>query len=385
VAAPPYDVVSVDEARAFAGSNADCFFHVSRPEIALPSGADPHGAEVYALARKNLGDFISRGVLVPDASPRFYVYRQRMGAHVQAGFVACASTHEYASGLIKKHELTRQDKEDDRVAHIGALSAHDEPVFLCYRPSAELGALQDDVMAGAPEVDFTADDGVGHTLWVAPAARTEQIAAAFAHVPALYVADGHHRSAAADRVARARGGPADAEHRFFLSVIFPSDQLQILGYHRLVTDLNGLAPDAFMARVRERFHVSPVGGVPEARHQFGMFLSGLWHTLTPHDGLFDARSAKASLDVSILQDHLLGPLLGIQDPRTDPRIAFSGGIRGVGELEKKVRSGAFAVAFAVYPTSLGELMALADAGEIMPPKSTWFEPKLRSGLVVHRF
>lgn len=386
VAAPPYDVVSTEEARALAGSNPDNFFRVSRPEIELADSVDPHSAQVYALGKQNLDELLARGTLQPDAVPAYYVYRQQMGGHVQTGVVACASTAEYEAGKIKKHELTRQDKEDDRVAHIDALSAHDEPVFLCYRSNAELVALQEAVMAAPPEYDFTSDDGIRHTFWVASPARTEQICAAFERVEALYVSDGHHRSAAAARIAQKRGGPADAESRFFLAVIFPAAQLQILDYNRLVKDLNGLSKDAFLKKVSEKFEVSTNGGgKPTARHRFGMYLDGVWHALSAKPGTFDPASPVGSLDVSILQQNLLGPILGIRDPRTDARIGFSGGIRGMGELEKRVRSGEFAVAFAMYPTSLDELMAIADAGAIMPPKSTWFEPKLRSGLVVHRF
>ena len=385
VAAPPYDVVNTQEARAIAGDNASSFFRVSRPEIELADSVDAHSAPVYALGKKNLEQFISRGTLEPDAQPAYYVYRQKMGAHVQAGIVACASTDEYERGLIKKHELTRQDKEDDRVAHIDALSAHDEPVFLCYGQNAELVALQDAVMQGPPEYDFTSSDGIQHTFWVTPKARTEQIQAAFARVDALYVADGHHRSAAAARIAKSRGGPADAEHKFFLAVIFPASQLQILDYNRLVKDLGGLSDDAFLKRVSEKFEVKSGGGKPTSLHSFGMFFGETWHTLTAKPGTVDEKSPIGSLDVSILQANLLGPILGIKDPRTDERIAFSGGIRGMGELEKKVKSREFALAFAMFPTSLDELMAIADAGAIMPPKSTWFEPKLRSGLVVHRF
>jgi uncharacterized protein (DUF1015 family) len=385
VAAPPYDVVSTVEARALAQGSADSFFRISRPEIELPDATDPHSGEVYALGRKNLEAFLARGALVPDARPSYYVYRQKMGAHVQAGFVAGASTEAYDRGEIKKHELTRQDKEDDRVHHIEALSAHDEPVFLCYRHNAELAALQAAVMQGVPEYDFVSDDGIGHTFWVAPPERTEQIRAAFSTIDALYVADGHHRSAAASRIARSRGGSPEAEHRFFLAVIFPAQQLQILDYNRLVKDLHGQTLAQFLLRVGASFDVRPGGGKPTAPHQFGMFLGGAWHTLTAKAGTFDASSPLGALDVSILQQNLLGPILGIQDPRTDARIAFSGGIRGMAELEKRVASGEFAVAFSMFPTRLDELMAIADAGQIMPPKSTWFEPKLRSGLVLHRF
>lgn len=384
VAAPPYDVVSADEARAYAKGNEHSFFRISRPEIELPAGTDEHADAVYAKGGENLRRFVERGWLVRDAEPRFYVYRQKMGAHVQTGLVAGASVAEYDRRQIKKHELTRADKEDDRTRHIDTLGANDEPVFLTYRADRELDSSIAEVTAGAPEYDFTTDDGIGHTFWVAPATHTERIAALFERIPALYIADGHHRSAAASRVHAARAG-RPGNHDAFLAVIFPHDQMQILDYNRLVKDLNGLTPDALLEKLKERFIVtSAPAPKPDAVHKFGMYLAGTWHRLIAKPHLVES-TPTGVLDVSILQKNVLEPLLGIGDPRTDQRIAFVGGIRGTKELEKRVDSKEFAVAFAMYPTTLEQLMAIADAGEIMPPKSTWFEPKLRSGLVLHPF
>ena len=387
VAAPPYDVVSASEARALAHGNPHSFFHISRPEIDLPIETDEHAPEVYAQGAKALDGFRAQGWLAREAAAVFYVYRQRMGTHVQTGLVAAASVDAYDQGLIKKHELTRQDKEDDRTEHIERLLANDEPVFLTYRAQPTLDALISQVTAGTPEYDFTATDDVQHTFWVVPQGLTFTLEQAFTAVPALYVADGHHRSAAASRVrrrlaAQAAQFPGAAE---FLTVAFPHDQLQILAYNRLVKDLNGLTVESLGLRLRDKFEFTVGRGQkPGAVHQFGMYLDGQWYQLTARSGAFGS-SATEVLDVSILQTHVLGPLLGIGDPRTDGRIAFVGGIKGHAALEQQVDSGAYRVAFSLYPTTLEQLMAIADAGEIMPPKSTWFEPKLRSGLVVHPF
>jgi uncharacterized protein (DUF1015 family) len=384
VAAPPYDVVNTAEARAYAKGNPESFFEISRPEISLPEGTDEHSDAVYARGAARLKDFISRGVLVRDELARFYVYRQRMGAHVQTGLVAAASVEEYDRGLIKKHELTREDKEDDRTRHIDALNGNDEPVFLAYRANAAIDSLIAQVATEAPEYDFVTEDGIGHTFWVAPDSFVPRISAAFASLDALYIADGHHRSAAASRV-HARRGTGPGTHDGFLAVVFPHDQLQILDYNRLVKDLNGLDQAQFLARISERFIVEKSAKArPEAAHRFGMFLDGAWYALSARPGSWE-NTPIGVLDVSILQKNLLGPILAIGDPRTDKRIDFVGGIRGMKELERRVSSGSAAVAFAMFPTTLEQLMAIADAGEIMPPKSTWFEPKLRSGLVVHPF
>lgn len=385
VAAPPYDVVDTAEARALAAGNADSFLHVSRPEIDLPDDVDPHTDEVYAAGRAALEDFLARGVLVADGAPGLLVYRQRMGDRVQTGVVGCASVADYASGVIATHEHTRHDKETDRTRHIAVLRAHDEPVFLMYRPTADgasaVATALAAVTAGEPEYDLVTDDGVGHTLWTVPADQAEALEGAFARVPTLYVSDGHHRSAAASRVAAELDGPGADE---FPVVVFPADELTILAYNRVVRDLAGRDPDAFLAALAEDLDVALVEDAPEPdRHQFGLYLAGSWYLLTAHEGVVDEADPIARLDVSVLQDRVLAPLLRIADPRTDERISFVGGIRGTAELERLVDSGAYAVAFAMHPTSPEEVMDVADEGLVMPPKSTWFEPKLRSGFFVH--
>ena len=391
VAAFPYDVMNVEEARRMAAGNPDSFLHVSRPEIDLAADIAPHNETVYVQGRKNLDEFIRRGTLVQDESECFYVYRQRTGEITQTGLVVCTSVDDYQSGVIKKHELTRADKEDDRVKHIDYLDANDEPVFYLSRSSTEIEAIISEIAAAPPEYDFTTDDGVSHTLWiVSDQGLIGRLTILFAAVPRLYVADGHHRSAAAGRVRELRRekNPAHTgqeEYNVFLTVIFPETQLNIMPYNRAVKDLNGQRPAEFMARVEEAFTLlpSPVPVVPCKRHQFGMYLKGRWYQLHARHTVVDESDTVGRLDVSILQNHLLDPALGIRDPRTDKRIHFVGGIRGSEELVRLVDSGEYAVAFSLYPTSNRELIALADQDRIMPPKSTWFEPKLRSGLFVH--
>jgi len=385
VAAPPYDVVSTREARALAAGNPETYLHVTRPEIDLPEGVDEHAPEVYAQGAANLAAFRSRGLLLEDPEPRLYVYAQRMGAHEQAGIVACASVEEYDRGLIKKHENTRADKEDDRVRHIDALSAHDEPVFLTYRARPAIDAAVAEVRRGAPEYDLVTADGVAHQLWVVPPAVGERLAALFREVPALYVADGHHRSAAASRVHAARRG-ASGEHGAFLAVVFPHDQMQILAYNRLVRDPRRRSPEALLAALREVMDVEPAAAPqPEAPLSFGVYLSGRWWRARVRPGSYDARDPVAALDCSICQDQLLASLFGIQDPRTSRDVDFVGGIRGPAELERRVNEEGWSLALHLFPTRLEQLMAVSDAGKLMPPKSTWFEPKLRSGLFVHPF
>jgi uncharacterized protein (DUF1015 family) len=387
IASPPYDVVNTEEARAIARGNPRCFLRISRPEVDLAPGVDEHCDTVHERGAGNLREFQAKGWLARDPVPRFYVYRQRMGAHVQSGFVAAASVAEYDRGLIRRHELTRPDKEDDRTRHIVALEANDEPVFLTYRSRPEVDGLLERIARGSPEYDFVTEDGIRHSFWVAPEAMNAEIEGAFAAVPALYIADGHHRSAAASRAHRhfLESGRSRGTHDAFLAVIFPHSQMQILDYNRAVADLNGMTPEAFLARVGERFWVeATVHPKPAAPHQFGMYLEGRWHRLEAKPGSV-RETPLGVLDVTILQENLLAPLLGIADPRRDPRIQFVGGIRGTAELEGLVDSGRARVAFALFPTSLEQLLAIADAGEIMPPKSTWFEPKLRSGLVLHPF
>jgi uncharacterized protein (DUF1015 family) len=390
VAAPPYDVVDVAEARALAAGNPESFLHVSRPEIDLPEDVDPHAPEVYAQGRTALGTMISSGVLAQDAEPGFLVYRQRSGEAVQTGIVGCASVADYRAGVIATHEHTRPDKEDDRVAHIDALGAHDEPVFLMFREEgAAADAIADVVAATAAGdhlEDFSTPDGVAHTLWAVPAgAPTAALIDAFSALPRLYVADGHHRSAAAERVARRRhdaGGSA-----LFLVVTFPASELTVLPYNRVVADLGGRSPEEFRRAVEETFELLPADGpvAPAAAGQVGVYLEGRWHAATTRPGLVDATDPVARLDISVLQDRVLGPLLGIEDPRTDQRISFVGGSRGTAELERLVSSGRFAVAFSMPATTTADVMDVADEGRVMPPKSTWFEPKLASGLFLHPF
>jgi uncharacterized protein (DUF1015 family) len=390
VVAPPYDVVSASEARALAEGRPWSFLHISRPEIDLPVGTDPYAPEVYARAAQSLASMIDAGVLVRDPCACYYAYRLTMGDHVQTGLVAAASIEAYDRGRIKKHEFTRPVKEDDRVRQIEALNAQTGPVFLVYRARATVDDLLAQVTASPPAVAVTAPDGVRHELWVIDKQITvTELTAAFDAMDALYVADGHHRSAAASRVGRARRA-ADPAHvgdescDYFLSVIFPHDQVQILDYNRVVRDLNGLDGQAFLDRVGEVFAVEVAGSPakPRSTAEFGMYLGGRWFRLSLDKAKIPADPA-ASLDVSLLAANLIEPILGISDPRRDERIDFVGGIRGLGELEERVDSGRWAVAFALYPTTMEALMAVADAGEVMPPKSTWFEPKLADGLVSH--
>lgn len=393
VAAPPYDVLSSDEAREMAKGNPYSFLHVNKPEIDLDPKIDPYDKRVYQKGADNLHKFINQGIMMQDEAPRFYIYKQVMGNHRQVGLMACASVDEYEKDLIKKHELTRQDKEDDRVNHMDYLNAQVGPVFLTYRAVPEIDRMVETIMKAGPEYDFISPDGVRHILWVIENEKT--IAAfqeAFGKVPALYVADGHHRSAAATRVKQRRqAGNAhhtgEEEYNYFLSVIFPHNQMQILDYNRVVKDLNGLSPDAFLKKISEKFTLTRMEDnqpyKPLRAHEFGMYLKGHWYQLIAKPGSFDEKDPVKRLDVSLLQENLLSSILGILDPRKDKRIDFIGGIRGLKELEKRVKSGDWAAAFAFYPTSIEDLMAIADAGKIMPPKSTWFEPKLKSGLVVH--
>ena len=391
VAALPYDVMDIAEARAMAAGNPDSFLHVSRPEIDLPDTVDCHDEPVYVQGKQNLDEFIRRGVLVQEESDSFYVYRQRMGAITQTGLVVCASVDEYQSGVIKKHEHTRADKEEDRVRHIDYLDANDEPVFYLSRSCSEVEGIIEGVTNGPPEYDFVSSDGVSHTLWIiADQGLIERLIVLFEAIPRLYVADGHHRSAAAGRVRELRraGNPhhtGQEEYNFFLTVIFPENQLHIMPYNRAVKDLNGLGMAEFIDRIESSFAIVPTqeGMLPQGRHHFGMYLDGQWYHLHARDNIINEADTVDRLDVSILQNNLLDPLLGIHNPRTDKRIHFVGGIRGNEELIKLVDSGEYTVAFSLHPTSISELIELADQDQIMPPKSTWFEPKLRSGLVVH--
>ena len=377
VASVPYDVVDTAEARALAAGNPKSFLHVSRPEIDLPDGTDCASPEAYAQARRALDALVAGGTLVRDAEPKFYAYRQTMGAHVQTGIVATFDTKDYLAGVLKQHEKTRKDKEDDRTRHIEALAAHTGPAFLTSRDDKAIDALVFDACCREPLYDFVAPDGIGHTVWeIAPASScaADELVELFARIPVAYIADGHHRSAAASRYAREHG--FEGESRWFMAVIFPASQLKILAYNRLVKDLNGLSDAAFLEKVSASFAVGQTGA-----RNCRMYFRGKWTDLSW--SIPAGADVVSSLDVSYLQDRLLAPVLGIGDPRTDARISFMGGIRGDAALAAKVDSGENAVAFAMEPVTVEEMMAIADAGAIMPPKSTWFEPKLRSGLFVH--
>lgn len=391
VAAPPYDVLNTEEARQRAAGRQWSFLHISKPEIDLAEGTDPYSDEVYAKGAENLQRMIDEGVLARDEQPCYYFYRLIMGEHEQTGLVAVASVADYDTNRIRKHEFTRPDKEDDRVRNIDALNAQTGPVFLTYKHSAVIDEIAAQVTQGKADVDITADDGVKHTLWaVNDAGLVEKLTATFDAMDCLYIADGHHRSAAASRVCAARKAKnashsGDESYNYFLSVIFPDNQMKILDYNRVITDLNGLNADELLAKINEAFDVrmsdSPVA--PTQNGEFGMYLDGKWYQLNIHADRIPKDDPVASLDVSLLADQLIEPVLGISDPRRDKRIDFVGGIRGLAELERRVNSGEMAVAFSLYPTRIEQLMAVADSGNVMPPKSTWFEPKLADGLVSH--
>ncbi|MBT8438518.1 MAG: DUF1015 family protein [Gammaproteobacteria bacterium] len=389
VVAPPYDVMNAAEAREMVEGRPWSFLHISRPEVDLPVETDPYSGAVYAKAAENLQNMISEGVLVRDPADSYYVYRLTMGSHVQTGLVAAASVEAYDADRIKKHEFTRPVKEDDRVRQVEALNAQTGPVFLVYKANQVVDELLKSVSSNPADVDVTAKDGVRHEIWVM--SDTDQVSTltnAFDAMEAIYVADGHHRSAAGSRVGNSQKA-ANASHtgnesyNYFLSVIFPHDQMQILDYNRVVKDLNGLSKGDFLAQVAERFDVQTADTQvkPSQEAEFGMYLDKQWYKLTLKEDV--PSDPVARLDVSLLADNLIEPVLGISDPRRDTRIDFVGGIRGLGELQKRVDSGDWVVAFALYPTTMEALMAVADAGEVMPPKSTWFEPKLADGLVSH--
>jgi uncharacterized protein (DUF1015 family) len=376
----PYDVMSSEEARAIAAGNPLSFLHVSKPEIDLPPGTDVHAPQVYAKGAENLRRLIAQGALTRQPQPAYYLYRQVMARHTQIGIVAAASCEEYLANTIRKHEYTRPDKEDDRVRHIEALDAQTGPVFLTYRAHAAIDAFVSARVAASPSVDFTAPDGVRHSSWtVADAAGIAFIEREFGAIANLYIADGHHRSAAAGRVYRARGG-AGASARF-LTVAFPHDQVQILPYNRVLKDLHGRTGAALLQGLAQVYDVTPDGApAPAHKHVQALYLAGRWYGLQVKPALRAARDPIEGLDVSILQRHVLAPLFGIDDPRTSKRINFVGGIRGTAELERLVDQGEYACAFSLYPTGIEDLMRIADAGGVMPPKSTWFEPKLRDGM-----
>lgn len=390
VVAPPYDVLNTEEARQRAAGRPHSFLHISKPEIDLPVGTDPFDPRVYAKGAENLQQMINSDVLIQDQQACYYLYRLIMDTHTQTGLVAVASVTDYDSNRIRKHEFTRPEKEDDRVRQIDALNAQTGPVFLTYRHNAVVDELANRITNTQPVYDLTADDGVRHTLWlIADGASIETVTNTFDAMDCLYIADGHHRSAAASRVAKMRrqahhlSGESSAD--YFLAVLFPDNQMKILDYNRVVTDLNGLSIKDFLADISEAFDVvlSDTPVKPAQAGEFGMYLDQQWYRLKVKAERIPHADPVGRLDVSLLQDNLIEPVLGIQDPRRDKRIDFIGGIRGLAELEKRVDSGEMRVAFSLYPTRMGDLMAVADANEVMPPKSTWFEPKLADGLVSH--
>jgi len=390
VVAPPYDVVSTAEAKALVAGHPHSFLHISRPEVDLPDGTDPHDERVYARARANLDRLIGAGILVRDAAPAYYVYRMRMGTHEQTGIAVTASVAAYEANRVRRHELTRPDKETDRVRNMASLDAQTGPVLCAYRADSDLERLLEAAkQRAAPIIDVTGPHDVVHTIWrIDDSASIDAVTAAFERLGAIYIADGHHRSAAAARVAaerRGRGGDGNDSFEYFLSVVFPHDQMRILDYNRVIADLNGLTVEALLAQLTPVFDVraSSAPVKPDTPATFGMYVDGRWFELRLDTALVPASDPVASLDVSLLQATVIAPLLGIDDPRTDPRIDFVGGVRGLDELARRVDALGTGLAFAFYPTSMEQLMAVADAGKLMPPKSTWFEPKLADGLLAH--
>ena len=391
VAALPYDVMTREEAQKAVAGNPLSFMHVEKSEIDVPDQTKSNDMIIYQTAKRNFAQMRGKGILLQDKSPCFYIYRQQMGGRAQTGIVGLMSTIEYDAGKIKKHELTRKDKEDDRINHVNTVNAQTGPVFISYRERQTLNKIVDKITAGTPEYNFTADDGVIHTAWiVADGKQIEEIKKEFQQVDALYIADGHHRAAAAAAVAKNRRNqdkPAGFanECESVLAVFFPHTQLRVMDYNRAVKDLNGLTTDKYLEKISSCFTVSKnfTARSPQQLHDFGMYLGGQWYQITIKKGMYNESDPVASLDAAILQEHLLYPVLGIKDPRVDDRIKFIGGIRGMDELEKLVNKDGFAVAFSLYPTTMEQIIKVADAGAIMPPKSTWFEPKLRSGMFVH--
>ena len=391
VIAPPYDVLNTEEARVLAEGRPWSFLHISKPEIDLPPGTDPYAPQVYAKAAENLKKMLDAGVLKQDDQACYYAYRLIMGEHVQVGLVAAASVADYDTNRIRKHEFTRPDKEDDRVRQVDALNAQTGPVLLAYPHQPEVDSILAAATQQAPDADGVAESGVRHTLWVIRDGSTiARLTELFDAMPALYIADGHHRSAAASRVCAARkaanpGHSGNEAYNYFLSVIFPHHQMRIMDYNRVIKDLNGLAEPEFMAKVAENFMIEMENAAvkPARAGEFGLYLNGRWMRLTIRADLIPHQDPVARLDVSLLQNNLIAPILGIADPRRDKRIDFVGGIRGLAELEKRVDSGEMALAFSLHATSMEDLMAVADANEVMPPKSTWFEPKLADGLASH--
>lgn len=394
IASPPYDVLNTEEARQLVKDNPYSFLHINKAEIDLDSSVDHYDKKVYEKARENLSRMIEEKLYLQDEQEKLYIYRQIMKGRAQTGLVVCVSIDDYLKGKIKKHENTREDKEKDRINHIDFTDANTGPVFLTYKAKDEIKQIVNRwTKEENPVYDFTSEDGITHTCWIIDDAQTiQQLINTFAKIDYLYIADGHHRAAAATKVGLKRRGEfkdytGKEEFNYFLSVLFPHDELSIMDYNRVVADLAGNSEEEFIKKISEKFTIEKYSGEepyrPEARHTFGMYLDNYWYKLTAKPGTFNENDVVNSLDVSILQNNLLTPILGIRDPRTDQRVEFVGGIRGLKELEKRVKAG-MKVAFSLYPTSIEELMRVADAERLMPPKSTWFEPKLRSGIFIHK-
>ena len=394
VASPPYDVLNREEAFQMAKENQNSFLHIGKSEIDLETDIDPYDNRVYLKARENLDKMVKENIYIQDNKENIYIYRQKMNGRVQTGLVVCTSIDDYLNGVIKKHENTRKDKEQDRINHVNITDANTGPIFLAYRENQKIRQLINQWIEKVDTVyDFVSEDGISHTCWVIDDESViSELVAAFAGIDYLYIADGHHRAASGVKVGLKRREEhqdytGQEEFNYFLAVLFSDDELHIMDYNRVVADLRDYSNEAFIEKISEKFKVeiyhekNPFK--PQAKHTFGMYLNNKWYKLTAKSGTYDEQDVVARLDVSILQNHLLSPILGIEDPRTDNRIQFIGGIRGLQELEKKVNHGA-KVAFSLFPTSMEDLMAVADAKEVMPPKSTWFEPKLRSGIFIHK-
>lgn len=393
VAALPYDVMNSDEAREMVKDNVRSFLHIDKAEIDLEKDIDIYDKRVYEKARENLYRMLEEGILLEEEKPRFYIYRQIMDGRGQTGIVGCTSIDDYMNNIIKKHEHTRAEKEQDRINHVHYCDANTGPIFLTYKANEEIERIVTACTEKAPVYDFVSGDGIRHIIWMIDCDEDiEGLCKLFEAVDYLYIADGHHRAASAVKVGQMRRSEfqdykGDEEFNYFLSVLFPDKDLYIMDYNRVVKDLNGLTTEEYMLKVSEKFYVSTYEGngpcKPSSKHTYGMYLDGKWYTLTAKEGTYNPEDPVDRLDVSILQNNLLSSILGIEDPRTDKRIDFIGGIRGLEELERRVEQG-MKVAFSMYPTTIEDLMAIADAGKVMPPKSTWFEPKLRSGLFIHK-
>ncbi len=393
VASRPYDVLNSQEARQEADGNEKSLYHIIKPEIDFPEGTDEHDEKIYQKAVENFNAFQQKGWLIQDNEDRYYIYAQTMNGRTQYGLVVCANVEDYMSGKIKKHELTRRDKEEDRMKHVRVNNANIEPVFFAYPHCDELDSIVSKITAGKPEYDFTAPDGFGHHFWVIEDRKTiDRITEIFKGIPYLYIADGHHRSAAAALVGDEKRSQnpnhkGDEEYNYFLAVCFPDNQLNIIDYNRVVKDLNGLSDADFLDALKKNFVVEEKGAEiykPSKLHNFSLYLNGKWYSLTAKEGTYNDNDPIGVLDVTISSNLILDEILGIKDLRSDKRIDFIGGIRGLGELKKRVDSGEMKVALALYPVSMKQLIDIADSGNIMPPKTTWFEPKLRSGLVIHK-